>query len=157
MDPRQLSALRRNVLGGLALAGLGVLLGGCAMLRGDDQKVVFTAKLTGAGEVPPLTTAAVGRVDAVLDTDTRLLRWKATLNGLSGVPTGAHFHGPATAGQNAGVALGWPAPLSIRYEGSATLSTAQMADLMAERWYVNVHTAAHPGGEIRGQMTTVRP
>ena len=38
------------------------------------------------------------------------------------------------------------------FEGSATLTDAQAAELMAGQWYVNVHTAAHPGGEIRGQV-----
>jgi hypothetical protein len=38
-------------------------------------------------------------------------------------------------------------------EGSATLTDAQAADLMAGKYCVNVHTAANPGGEIRGQVT----
>ena len=37
-------------------------------------------------------------------------------------------------------------------QGSATLTDGQMADLMAGKWYANVHTAANPAGEIRGQM-----
>jgi hypothetical protein len=36
--------------------------------------------------------------------------------------------------------------------GSATLTDAQAADLMAGKWYVNVHTAENKGGEIRGQV-----
>ncbi|OIQ70334.1 CHRD domain protein [mine drainage metagenome] len=38
-------------------------------------------------------------------------------------------------------------------EGSATLTDAQAADLMAGKYYINVHTAANPTGEIRGQVT----
>ena len=30
---------------------------------------------------------------------------------------------------------------------------SELADLLAGRWYANIHTAAHPGGELRGQMT----
>jgi hypothetical protein len=67
----------------------------------------------------------------------------------------AHFHGPAEAGKNAGVAVwistkGTPFPTS--FEGEATLTDAQAADLLGGRWYVNIHTAANPGGEIRGQL-----
>ncbi|MEP7029817.1 MAG: CHRD domain-containing protein, partial [Pseudolabrys sp.] len=35
----------------------------------------------------------------------------------------------------------------------ATLTDAQEADMMAGKWYVNVHTANNKGGEIRGQLT----
>ncbi len=39
------------------------------------------------------------------------------------------------------------------FEGTATLTDAQTAELMDGKWYVNVHTAANKGGEIRGQVT----
>lgn len=135
----------------LALA-LALLASGCAMLRPDAHLVAFSTQMTGMNEVPPVRTAGTGRVDAVLDKNTRLLRWKASFNALSGPATAAHFHGPAGAGRNAGAVLAWTGPLSGRYEGRATLTPAQAEDLMAGRWYANIHTAAYPAGEIRGQM-----
>ncbi len=36
--------------------------------------------------------------------------------------------------------------------GTASMTDAQIADLEAGKWYVNIHTAAHPGGEVRGQL-----
>ena len=89
----------------------------------------------------------------MFDRDTRLLRWKVSYTGLSGPATAAHFHGPAAVGANAGVALAWPQPITSPMEGRATLTSAQAADLLAGRWYANIHTAAYPGGEVRGQMT----
>ena len=71
----------------------------------------------------------------------------------AGPATAAHFHGPAEAGKNAGVAVAIPNAASSPAEGSATLTDAQAADLMAGKYYINVHTAANPGGEIRGQVT----
>ena len=37
-------------------------------------------------------------------------------------------------------------------EGTATLNDTQVADLLAGKWYANIHTAANPGGELRGNM-----
>ena len=73
--------------------------------------------------------------------------------GLSGPATAAHFHGPAEAGKNAGVEVPIPNAGTSPVEGSATLTEAQAADLTGGKLYVNVHTAANPGGEIRGQVT----
>ena len=42
------------------------------------------------------------------------------------------------------------------FEGTATLTEAQAADLLAGRWYVNIHTASYPGGELRGQVTIAK-
>lgn len=136
------------------------LLAGCGMMRmpggaqrADANMVTFSTQLRGANEVPPVVTMGSGQVDAVLNKDTNLFRWKLSYSGLSGPATAGHFHGPAPVGANAGVTLPFPGQMSSPMEGSATLTAAQVADLMAGRWYANIHTAANPGGEIRGQMT----
>jgi hypothetical protein len=58
------------------------------------------------------------------------------------------------AGANAGVVVPITGPLVSPIKGSAVLTAAQAADLMAGKWYVNVHTAANPGGEVRGQVAS---
>ena len=92
-----------------------------------------------------------GTLTATLNKTTSELTWKITYTGLTGPATAAHFHGPAAAGANAGVSLGFASAASP-IEGKATLTAAQVADLMAGKWYANVHTAANKGGEIRGQV-----
>ena len=141
----------RYLLLGIAAASI-TALSGCGLMNRQSNLVAFTTQLRGANEVPANTSPGIGSVDAVLNKDTNLFRWKANYSGLTGPATAAHFHGPAAIGANAGVTLPWPMPMSASMEGSATLTPAQAADLMAGRWYANVHTAAHPGGEVRGQM-----
>jgi hypothetical protein len=146
---------------GLAASALGALLalGGCgAMSMGSAEKSAQTASmqtlhatLSGAAEVPTNTSAGSGTLAASYDKSSGVLRWKVTYAGLSGPATMAHFHGPAMPGSNAGVAVPFPSAASPA-EGQATLTPAQAADLLAGKWYVNVHTAQHPGGEIRGQV-----
>ena len=138
----------------MALASLTVaaaILTGCASMNAPSNMVAMSTALRAANEVPANTSPATGTVDAVLNKDTNLLRWKITHTGLTGPATAGHFHGPAAVAANAGVALGW-ATVESGSEGSATLTAAQAADLMAGNWYANIHTKANPGGEIRGQM-----
>jgi hypothetical protein len=131
----------------LATLAVGVLFAGPALAE------KMKATLDGKSENPPNTSAGKGTADIDYDAATKKLSWKLTYSGLSGPATAAHFHGPAEPGKNAGVAVAIPNATSSPAEGSATLTDAQAADLMAGKYYVNVHTAANPGGEIRGQVT----
>ena len=113
----------------------------------------FKATLDGKSENPPTTSTGTGTADIDYDAATKKLSWKLTYSGLTGPATAAHFHGPAEAGKDAGVEVAIPGATSSPAEGSATLTDAQAADLASGKLYVNVHTAANPKGEIRGQVT----
>jgi hypothetical protein len=128
-------------------------LGTAIAFAGPAFAEKMKATLDGASEVPPSTSAGKGTADIDYDAASKKLTWKVTYSGLSGPATAAHFHGPAEAGKNAGVAVAIPGATASPAEGSATLTDAQAADLMAGKYYVNVHTAANPAGEIRGQVT----
>lgn len=110
------------------------------------------ARLSGAEEVPANNSAGRGMAEMALNRQTNLLTWTVTYSGLTGPVTAAHFHGPAMAGQNAVVVVPLSGSLASPISGSATLTAAQVAELSAGKWYLNLHTAAHPGGELRGQV-----
>ena len=84
--------------------------------------------------------------------DSNLLKWHATFAGLTGSPTKMHFHGPAMPGEATGVDLGIGDFDDDSSSGSAVLSAEQAADMRTGFWYLNIHTAANPAGEIRGQV-----
>ncbi len=132
----------------VAAVAMGAALAGPAAA----EKMMMKAALDGASEVPANTTAGKGMADVAYDTDSKMLTWKVTYSGLTGPATAGHFHGPAEPGKNAGVAVPLANIAASPVEGSTTLTEAQAADLMAGKYYVNVHTAANPGGEIRGQV-----
>jgi CHRD domain len=114
------------------------------------DQINFKADLSGASEVPPVTSAGKGTATASLDTATKTLNWNVTYSGLT--PTAGHIHGPAAPGANAGVLVPFTGGLVSPIKGSATLTDAQISDLEAGRTYVNLHTADNKGGEIRGQL-----
>lgn len=122
-----------------------------ASLCAIASAATVSAELSSAAEVPPNPSTAKGTMEGSFDPATRMLSWTVTYSGLTGPATMGHFHGPAMAGANAGVALPFRGEVGSPIKGSATLTPEQAADLMAGKWYVNIHTAAHPGGEIRGQ------
>lgn len=115
------------------------------------EVVKLQAEMKGSNEVPPNNSPGSGNAEATFDTNTKLLTWTVTYANLSGPVMGAHFHGPSEAGKNAGIALPFKT-VESPIQGSATLTDNQAADLLAGKWYANIHTAANPGGELRGQM-----
>jgi hypothetical protein len=130
----------------------GTLLSAILAAGASAETVTYKAELKGSQEVPATESKGTGTATATYDTATKTLKWNVTFSGLSGPATAAHIHGPAEAGKNAGVAIGFEKPDSP-IEGSKTLTDAQAADLAAGKLYINIHTAANKGGEIRGQLT----
>ena len=112
----------------------------------------YTAKLDGASETPPNASKGVGAADVTVDTVQRVISWKVTYSGLSGPATMTHFHGPGASGKAAGVQVAFTGAMASPLIGTAPVSDGQIGDIRAELWYINIHTAANPKGEIRGQV-----
>ena len=121
------------------------------MTAASAEVIKLQAELKGSNEVPPNTTSGSGKAEASFDTGTKVLTYTVTFAGLTGPALGAHFHGPSEPGKNAGIALPFKSAESP-VNGTATLTDAQSADLLAGKWYANIHTAANPGGELRGNL-----
>ena len=133
------------------IAALAIGAGLAFTAPASAEKMTMKIDLTSAAEVPPNNSPGKGSADVTYDTASKMLTWKTTYSGLSGPATMAHFHGPAEAGKNAPVVIPFKDAASGA-SGSATLTEAQAADLMAGKLYINIHTAKNPGGEIRGQV-----
>jgi hypothetical protein len=145
--------IRRVTLGLIAAATL--VVAGCATVTSNTA--TMQARLSPQSEVPPAVSMGQGTAQVWLNKETGGLRWKVEYSGLTGPATMAHFHGPADPGVNAGVVVPVKPPIpSPSFEGEATITPAQAQDLLAGKWYFNIHTAKYPGGEIRGQVVLVR-
>ena len=120
-----------------------------AAATAQAEKMKFTTELTGAAEVPPTDSTATGTAEVTLNTEAKTVTWVYTHEGLSGDMTASHVHGPATATEAAGPVID---TTGETMEGSAPITDAQAAELMAGMYYVNLHTETFPDGEIRGQL-----
>ncbi len=137
----------------IALAAAALFLGGASIA--SAATLHFTADLKGSSEVPANTTTGTGQVAATLDTASEVFTYHVTYGGLTGPAVAAHFHGPAGPGVDAPPVITMKSLVSP-IDGAATLTAAQASDLEGGRWYFNVHTAEHKGGEIRGQVEAAR-
>ena len=114
------------------------------------QGVEFTISMDANQEVPPTGTGAVGTGWAVLDSNGARISYRATIAGLSDSLTTAHFHSGA-ARVSGGVVH------EVSFQDSTTQGTwtgfadSLLTSLVKGNLYLNVHSKAHPGGEIRGQ------
>jgi hypothetical protein len=151
---------------------LGMLLGLSLMLTGcnddDDGTVIPDAEiitlnevaLTGANEVPPVETDATGTFRGTYNMETRVINYTITFQGVT--PTAMHFHkgavgvpGPITIPINPGSdPYSTTNPYTSPLVGATPpLSAAQEAELLAGEWFLNIHSAQYPDGELRGQIT----
>jgi len=117
------------------------------------ETVNLKASLKAADSVPPNTSNGTGGLQATYDTANKQLTYTVTYSGLTGNATAAHFHGPAEPGKTAGVVVPVQGSVASPIKGTATLTDSQAADLLAGKWYFNIHTEANKPGEIRGQVT----
>lgn len=113
----------------------------------------FESELSGKKEVPHVMTTGTGKLKASYNTTSKMLKWYVSYSGLSGAPTMAHIHGPATTKENADVIIPIePDALKSPMKGSKKLTKQQEKQLLSGHWYFNIHTEKHPGGEIRTQL-----
>ena len=119
-------------------------------IRGQIGREVALARLSGVQEVSQNTSAAVGLGAISIDPVTKLADVTLTFSGVT--PTGAHIHSGAI-GANGPIIFSLGTPGATGYAASGLLfSDAQLSEFRAKGQYFNIHSAAFPGGEIRGQM-----
>ena len=148
-------AQEADILAGRTYANIHTANNGGGELRG--QIVQFNALLDGKQEVPANATTGSGWATATVDTATNTINYYVFHEGMTGAPVNAHFHGNGNYGSGSGVKVAIPFGASPM-TGSVNYLEADEPALFAGRWYVNLHTAANPGGELRGQfVNTIIP
>jgi hypothetical protein len=144
------------VLAGLTYVNIHTAANGAGEIRGQIAPVLMQASLRGGYQSTPVTTPASGFGTFML-VGTQLT-FSVNYQGLSGVASMAHIHGPASPGQNAGVLIdlapfnGGAFGTSGTLTGTLPLNPAQLAAVIDGQTYVNIHTPANGDGEIRGQI-----
>ncbi len=121
--------------------------------------------LSGAQETPAVPSSALGSMDVFYTKETRILTYTINWSGLTGAVAAMHIHGLAPTGFAAGVVQTFSTSAIIKcptisitscgtYKGTLLVDgvVVKEQDLLNGNYYVNIHTAAYPGGEIRGQI-----
>jgi hypothetical protein len=116
----------------------------------DPAVQVLKASIDGLQEVPPTPSAAVGTAHVSVNTVANQLAIDLTFTGLTAMETGAHIHGPAAAGANAGIKFSLPA--GNKKVAVWNYPESDEANILAGLMYVNIHSANFGSGEIRGQI-----
>jgi hypothetical protein len=145
IELRNVSGFIRTILAASALA--------LVSIAAHAETIHLKADIKASSEVPPKDTAGTGTLTGTVDTQTNEFQYHIEFSGLTGAAVAAHFHGPAAEGVNAKPQLPIKvSPIASPIDGKATLTPEQVKDLTDGKWYFNLHTAANPGGEVRGQI-----
>ena len=150
---------RLHALGGAVACALSI-----ACEDSTEPRETFSANLTTAAEVPPVTNAPNASGTATFTLRGGVMEYAIDVSGLTGPSVGAHIHGPAAVGVPAGIIVGFSGLTTVTAGrlASGTFTTATAAGVSFDsvlvlmrngNAYLNVHTALNPGGEIRGQIT----
>jgi len=142
------------------MVGLAFLLGVAATgWPAHATLITFTASLDGSQQVPSNMSAGTGSGTVVLDDVADTITVDMSWQNLSAPALLAHIHGPGAVGVNAPVLFPFanvPSVISGSIpEQTFAITPAQIADLEAGLYYMNIHTSNFPAGEIRGQLTQV--
>ena len=136
----------------------------CTLVAGacddDDKKpdapsstiVKLTATMDGAQQVPAVQTTASGEFRGTYNKETRELVYRLDYRGMT--PTAGHFHygAPGTTGS---VAVAFPQYATSPIEDRISLSPGDGQKLISGEMYVNLHSATHRPGELRGNIKVV--
>ncbi|MEO8143146.1 MAG: CHRD domain-containing protein [Betaproteobacteria bacterium] len=132
---------------GASLGAAAIALAGCAMMAPSRN---VNVSLSGAEQVPPVNTAARGTGSFTVGDD-RSVSGSVTISGLA--PVAAHIHtgkrganGPVAVGMTKSSDTVWMIPAGAKF------TEDQYKAFLAGETYVNFHTPAHKGGEIRSQL-----
>jgi hypothetical protein len=169
----QAEGFRGGPVSGLQAREVGRASGGKGMMRIRIALYVFALCLTGAvasattlqfdalldglQETPPNASPGFGSGTLFLDDTTGNWTLTGVFQDLIAAANNAHIHGPGAPGVPAGVVVGitFDPATSGTFSGAGTFTAPQMADLINELYYINIHSGAFPNGEIRGQLLLV--
>jgi hypothetical protein len=144
------TALKLTLIATFAAAMLGVT--GCSTMEsmGLGRHQSAAGELTGAQEVPPVSTRASGKSTIKVAND-KSVSGTVTVNGM--MPTFAHIHqGAVGANGPVIIPLNKTAPNTFSAPSDTRLNDAQYTAFKDGNLYINVHSPDYPGGEIRMQM-----
>jgi hypothetical protein len=141
---------RRTLIGALAMTGALAIVAGCTTMSDPMMMYTQTVTLSGSNEVPPVATSATGTATVTIKPDHTVVV-KESVTGMTA--TASHIH-EAAAGTNGPVIVPFTKTADNTFVASDTakLTDSQYESFKAGKLYVNVHSAAHPGGEIRAQL-----
>ena len=141
---------KRFTVKALAVAGALAVLGACSSMPPAMNPNTQSVALSGSNEVPAVTSGAAGSGWVTVNSDMTVAA-KITVTGMNA--TMAHIH-MAAAGTNGPVIVPFVKTADNVFEApaGAKMTDAQYAAYKSGNTYVNVHSAAHPGGEVRAQL-----
>lgn len=124
----------------------------------NDKMYTVSGTSNGSQVVPSASGSGTGTIAGTYNANTNVLTYTSTWTGLTGAPTSAAFYSGASGANGTMVGSNWSLGSGLTgtgtFTGTVTLTDAQEAQLLAGGMYYTYNTAAHPNGEIRGQITT---